>query len=316
MECEFCKNTFSSKSNLNFHQRNNKACLLIQQNNNIIEKIKIDLLPCEFCKKTFTSFNLKKHLLVCKKKKKIVLVEENEKINLIKNEIEKIKVDHEKEIKKIENKCENEMKYFLNKIRQLENYIIKLETENSIYKKNDNIITQKDCLSMNYDNKKKVSINPIDFFEKDVLYFYEFEPTESFKKENKYLLDENRRFYEFGVTSDLETREKSHRNDKSKIKVRLEKVVQISSRYKLSKVEKYTKNILNELNLLIRYKSKTECFIANDSEIKIIYDNVNKIGIDEKKNSISLSTTNEKNLYIQMFKNEEITFEQLLQLCN
>ena len=89
--------------------------------------------------------------------------------------------------------------------------------------------------------------------------------------------------YEFGVTSDLETREKSHRNDKSKIKVRLEKVVQISSRYKLSKVEKYTKNILNELNLLIRYKSKTECFIANDSEIKIIYDNVSKIGIDEKK---------------------------------
>jgi len=308
MECEFCHKKLNTLNNLIVHKRTSKKCLLFQKEKGGDHEMQIALISCEFCNKTFSSSNLKKHLLVCKKKKKIVL----------ENELEKLKIDHENELEKIkdeyENKCENEMKYFLNKIRQLENYIIKLETENSIYKKNDNIVTQKDCLSMNDNNKKKVSINPIDFFEKDVLYFYEFEPTESFKKENKYLLDENRRFYEFGVTSDLETREKSHRNDKSKIKVRLEKVVQISSRYKLSKVEKYTKNILNELNLLIRYKSKTECFIANDSEIKIIYDCVSKIGIDEKKNSTSMFVADEKHLYIQLFKNKEITFDQLLKL--
>ena len=31
MNCEYCKKVLSTKSNLNYHQKNNKSCLLIQQ---------------------------------------------------------------------------------------------------------------------------------------------------------------------------------------------------------------------------------------------------------------------------------------------
>ena len=48
MSCEFCKKVLSSKSNLNYHQKNNKTCLLIQQKINENE-IEIALVDCEFC---------------------------------------------------------------------------------------------------------------------------------------------------------------------------------------------------------------------------------------------------------------------------
>jgi len=70
MECEFCKKVLSTKGNLSYHQKNNKACLLIQQKKGD-EEIQIELINCKFCKKTFSESNLVKHLVKCKIKPQI-----------------------------------------------------------------------------------------------------------------------------------------------------------------------------------------------------------------------------------------------------
>lgn len=60
--CEFCHNTYSSLSSLNFHKKSSKTCLQIQ--NKELE------FPCEHCNKEFASlYTLQAHLLVCKQKK-------------------------------------------------------------------------------------------------------------------------------------------------------------------------------------------------------------------------------------------------------
>ena len=60
MECPFCKNTFSSKTNLNHHQKNAKYCLQLR-GQNIQDKYK-----CTACTKVFSrSYELKRHTAIC-----------------------------------------------------------------------------------------------------------------------------------------------------------------------------------------------------------------------------------------------------------
>ena len=104
MECNFCKSILNSVSSLNYHIKNNKKCLEIQSKT--IGNINSALIECEYCSKKFA--NIKKHLSICKEKKK-----DNEKLIL----------EYEK------------------KIQELKEYIIKLETENNIYKKDHETIS-------------------------------------------------------------------------------------------------------------------------------------------------------------------------------
>ena len=103
---------------------------------------------------------------------------------------------------------------------------------------------------------------------KDLVYIYNFEPTGEYKNN---ILDNNRKYFEFGVTSNIEQRESNHKTDKTKENVRLIKVFQYKSRYCASKGEKYVKKILGELNLRTKYYKNTECFIANKEELEIIF---------------------------------------------
>ena len=67
MDCEFCKKTFSSKSNLTAHQKSAKFCLNLQGSNNEVEKN----FTCEYCQKTLTQQkSLDVHIVSCKEKKK------------------------------------------------------------------------------------------------------------------------------------------------------------------------------------------------------------------------------------------------------
>jgi len=62
MECKFCHKTFSSKSNLNAHQKKSKYCLKIQGIDPNYEH------DCKNCGKKFpTSNGLKRHLKICVK---------------------------------------------------------------------------------------------------------------------------------------------------------------------------------------------------------------------------------------------------------
>lgn len=126
MECNFCKSILKTNSSLNYHMKNNKKCLEIQSKTS--DDINSALVECEYCNKIFT--NIKKHLNVCKERKKesieqikndyIVL---NNQYNILKNEKDQLIINYDK------------------KIQELKDYIIKLETENSIYKKDHETIS-------------------------------------------------------------------------------------------------------------------------------------------------------------------------------
>ena len=100
MECEFCKSKLKTVSSLNYHKKNNKKCLEIQ--NQILEEVDSALVKCEYCNKNFSSSKKNRHLEICK---------ERQKKNI--DEIKRLKTE----------------------IQELKEYIIKLETENNIYKK-------------------------------------------------------------------------------------------------------------------------------------------------------------------------------------
>ena len=100
MECEFCKNIFTTKSNLNTHQKRAKYCLVIQgvkQNEDH---------ACQACGKTFYGpYELRRHLLGCKQKDRMAtyknqihkLMEQNLLLKnenlLLKNENEMLRND-------------------------------------------------------------------------------------------------------------------------------------------------------------------------------------------------------------------------------
>ena len=92
MECTFCKSILQTTSSLNYHMKNNKKCLEIQVET--VGTANSNLVECEYCNKNFTY--IKKHLNICKEKKK----ENNEKI---KNDHEQLKIKYEKKIQEIKN---------------------------------------------------------------------------------------------------------------------------------------------------------------------------------------------------------------------
>ena len=126
MNCEFCNKALSTKSNLVYHQKNNKSCLSIQQNENA-KGIEIKLISCKFCNKLFSNANLSKHLITCKTKPVL--------------EKEKLKKENEIEIKKLKKKYENEIKKLKNEIEELKvsnlalnDEVKTLKVANSIYR--------------------------------------------------------------------------------------------------------------------------------------------------------------------------------------
>ena len=134
MSCEFCKKVLSSKSNLNYHQKNNKTCLLIQQKINENE-IEIALVDCEFCNQSFSESNLVKHLQKCKTRPLIEMIRKDKEIETFRKdkdkEIEMIRKDKDKEIEKLK-KINKKMK---KKIMDFTIEIERLKEANSIYSK-------------------------------------------------------------------------------------------------------------------------------------------------------------------------------------
>ena len=177
MECEFCKTTLKSLSSLNYHKKTNKKCLE-KQNIFLTDKF----IPCEFCNKTFTSQTLKTHLLSCKNKKE---QEKDEIIKLKDNIIEEMKKEKdlfeellkekddiiENTIKEKDDIIENTIKEKDDIIEEMKNRILKLETENDIYKNDHDFVKKlaaqpKNTTNTNNNNKIRVMNNFFDNPEK------------------------------------------------------------------------------------------------------------------------------------------------------
>ena len=141
MDCEFCKKTFSSKSNLYTHQHTAKYCLQIQGES----KDKELIFECEFCQKILTQQkSLDIHTISCKEKKK---KKENEKEQEYFISLKRL----ESEIAKIK-KSEKE------KIKEKNEYIAKLET--TIEKLEAKIEKFEDLLIDSKREKKTITSTP------------------------------------------------------------------------------------------------------------------------------------------------------------
>lgn len=115
--CQFCKNTFSSKSILNKHQKTAKYCLSLRNIENT------NKFMCEVCDKTFSlQDSFKKHIFTCHSHSGIIKLKNlNTKylndINILENSLSQCKneniilssqlKDREDHIKELENKLEN-----------------------------------------------------------------------------------------------------------------------------------------------------------------------------------------------------------------
>ena len=67
--CQYCNNSFSSKSNLNMHQKRTRYCLKLQPTTSV------EIFLCEYCDKQFTrkdTFNRQEQVCVETKMKFLV----------------------------------------------------------------------------------------------------------------------------------------------------------------------------------------------------------------------------------------------------
>ena len=135
MECEFCKKQLSTVGNLNYHIKNNKNCLEIQKNQD--QNDNNNLVCCDFCKKSFSNKTLKVHLKSCKNK----IIKEKDDIIKEKDEIIKLKDNIIEELLREKDEIIEEMKKEKdNIIEEMKNRILKLETENDIYKNDHDFV--------------------------------------------------------------------------------------------------------------------------------------------------------------------------------
>ena len=118
MDCEFCKKTFSTKSNLTAHQKSAVYCLELQgkENKNFV---------CEHCSKTFTLHKtLNEHILICKEKQK----KEKESVDNYYKDLTK-KLEKYQGIEKRLDEKNKENKQLKEKLQEKNDYISKLEAK-------------------------------------------------------------------------------------------------------------------------------------------------------------------------------------------
>lgn len=123
--CEWCGQSFTSKSVLIKHTKTTKYCLELQEKINEKEPIK-----CEFCSLQFTiKPNLERHIKICK-------FRENKYVNEIHlSEINELKRSHKKEIDKLNEKLKKENELSMKHVKTTEE--VYKDKINNIVKSNE-----------------------------------------------------------------------------------------------------------------------------------------------------------------------------------
>jgi hypothetical protein len=179
-KCGYCNKLFTSKGNLNTHQKTANFCIQIQnknQDNLEFEKTDIENMfySCEFCNKKFSSKQrLKTHLEICIEKYKREILNLKIIIEQLKlNEKVIIRLEIENKLLKETNNCHNNIN---NQLLELQNGIQEI-AKISIEQKNDTISNMV---------KKYVKKQPRKQF--DCSYVIYILTTSSLKKDRRYIL--------------------------------------------------------------------------------------------------------------------------------
>jgi hypothetical protein len=161
MECEYCKNLFSTKANLNSHQKTAKYCLKLRETNSVKECV------CHKCGKKFNrEYVLNRHLDRCSSKNSMYDLEKNiieykAILNEKENYIVELKKQYEKHIRNQEDKYEKQVKELQDKLENLaKTAISRPTTTNTMTNSNTNNIMNLAPLDMNVLTEKlKTVIN-------------------------------------------------------------------------------------------------------------------------------------------------------------
>jgi len=138
---------------------------------------------------------------------------------------------------------------------------------------------------------RNIDYCPIEYYEKDIIYFIKFNiPIHLYSEYiSKYPNIDNQEYscIEFGVTSDIEERLKSHKRDKRKELLIFLHAIEIKKRYTASKMESYIKRIAQQLNIKFDYEKNKECILVNEEMFNVLINKINT-GLyntnDEKEN--------------------------------
>lgn len=160
----------------------------------------------------------------------------------------------------------------------------------------------------------KTSIDYSMYAKKDILYIYEFTPLSINHLSRQKL---GRKYYEFGVSSNIEKRDKAHMNDKNKINPILIKIFQYNSRYNVSMAESYIKKIVKEMKISIKYFKSIECFVADKNELDLIFNIMSQHQYNNNKMTSSADLNVKKIDAIKdLFISKHITFDEYMSYMN
>ncbi len=171
-----------------------------------------------------------------------------------------------------------------------------IELEN-IYKEKINNLQNK---LKNYETtifNRNIDYCPIEYYSKDIVYFLKFNiPVHLYSEYvSKYPNIDNPVYscIEFGVTSDIEERLKSHKRDKKKDNLIFLHAIELNKRYTASKMEFYIKRISQQLNVKFDYEKKKECILINEEMFNILVNKINS-GLNNTEDEEEKENENEE----------------------
>ena len=157
---------------------------------------------------------------------------------------------------------------------------------------------------------RNIDYCPIEYYSKDIVYFLKFNiPVHLYSEYvSKYPNIDNPVYscIEFGVTSDIEERLKSHKRDKKKDNLIFLHAIELNKRYTASKMEFYIKRISQQLNIKFEYEKKKECILVNEEMFNILVNKINS-GLNNTEDEEEKENENEE-------KNENETIRYKIEI--
>jgi hypothetical protein len=267
LNCNFCKKSYNSLSSLNYHQKNAKFCLELQN------KLKNgELIRCDFCLKEFTSKKyLNQHNEICKQKKTIEQTDTKRENDKLHKEISDLKVKFDLSIKfkdETIEKLQKELEYY----KKLANRPTTVNHTTNNYQIEFNQLVQN--IDLFNDNSLSDKIKSITLQEMDGYDPKNLEDCVSHSLSNKikdytFCTDKARKMVVIKKENDIVE------------KISIKEFINLCLNTGLSEIRNYIKSLEEHYDTkLLEYKISDENFLVFDDSLQKIKEYMSKSNID------------------------------------